>query len=829
MSKKKNEIIANDVIEYNLVDLLEDRYGRYSKYIIQDRALPDVRDGLKPVQRRILYAMHHDGNTANKAYRKSAKTVGLVIGNYHPHGDSSVYEAMVRMSQSWKMNHPLIDMQGNNGSIDDDPAAAMRYTETRLAPIAHELLNNIEEKTVDFAWNFSDSELEPVVLPAGFCNILVNGATGIASGYATNIPPFNLQDVMNACIYRLQHPQGDPEEIYDIIKAPDFPTGGIIQGKDGCLDILKTGQGKIVVRSKAVIEESNKLQQIIITEIPYDVVKQNLVKKMDEIRFNDNISEILDIRDESDRNGIRIVIDVKKEADAQTLLNLFYKQTDLQVNFNANMVVIDNLRPKLMGVVEIVDTYLEYRKEIVIKRTQYRHQKIQDRLHIIEGLMKAVSHLDEVIKIIRASLDRSDAKKNLMERFDFSDTQAESIITLRLYRLSNTDIVELKEEFAQLLNDLEFLNSILNQDAILTNELVSEFKDIIKTYGVSRRSELEKEVSEIVIDKTALIPDEEVMISITQEGYVKRSSLRSYQASDQFYSTIKENDVLITQGSASLQNTLCFITKKGQYGLIIVNDLIEHRWKDVGSHISSIVSLDYDDEIISAFLIDDFRSNQYLMCVSSLGKIKKVLVSDLEVTRTSKTYRLMKLSKADTLVSSYLIDDFDEILLISKNGYVVRYSADMVSAYGLSAAGVQSMRLAHLDEVVDSTVIKDNDELIVLTQDDLIKRVKSDKIVITGRPAKGMLIAKSIKSNPNIVKCIYTGQLYDRIPFYTLDDEVQVFTKDVTLMTHDQTYSKAILQDAQIVSPLLLSKTINRVDDDKDTTVYMQQVSFDIK
>lgn len=828
MSKKKTDIIANDVIEYNLVELIEDRYGRYSKYIIQDRALPDVRDGLKPVQRRILYAMYHDGNTANKAYRKSAKTVGLVIGNYHPHGDSSVYEAMVRMSQTWKMNHPLIDMQGNNGSIDDDPAAAMRYTETRLDLIAHELLKDIEEETVDFTLNFSDSELEPVVLPASYCNILVNGATGIASGYATNIPPFNLKEVMEACIYRLQNPESEDSELFDIIKAPDFPTGGIIQGIEGSQEILRTGHGKIVVRSQAVIEQSAKLQRIIITEIPYDVIKQNLVRKMDEIRFNDNISEILDIRDESDRNGIRIVVDVKREADASTLLNLFYKQTDLQVNYNANMVVIDNGRPKLMGVAAIIDAYLDARKETMLRRTRYRHKKIQDRLHIIEGLMRAVSHLDEVIAIIRSSQDRSDSKQNLMKRFDFSDAQAESIITLRLYRLSNTDIVALKEEFATLLNDLEFLNSMLNQPQILANEIIKEFRQIIAAYGIERRTQLEKEVSELTIDRTALIPDEEVMVSLTKEGYVKRSSLRSYQASDQFYTTIKEGDTLVIQGSASLQNTMVFITKKGYYGLLLVNDLSEHRWKEVGSHVSSLVTLDYDDEIVSAFLVDNFQSEQYVMLVSSLGKIKKVVVKDFEVSRTSKAYKVINLAQGDSLVSAYLIDDYDEIILTSKMGYVVRYNEDMVSAQGLSAKGIQSMRLGAGDQVAASTIIKDHHEILFVTQEDQIKRLKADKIPATGRPTKGTLIAKKVKSNPNAIKAIFSGELYDKIPFYSLDNDLLFLLKDVTLMNANQTFSKPILDDVNLVSRLELAKVVERIPEE-ESTITAQQVSFDLE
>ncbi len=827
MAKQNKDEFKNSLVEYNLVDLLEDRYGRYSKYIIQDRALPDVRDGLKPVQRRILYAMYKDGNHANRPYRKSAKTVGNVIGNYHPHGDSSVYEAMVRMSQSWKMNMMLIDMQGNNRSIDDDPAAAMRYTETRLAPLAHNLLSDIEEETVDFTLNFSDTELEPIVLPASYCNILVNGATGIASGYATNIPPFNLKEVMDACIYRLQNPTSPEEDIFNIIKAPDFPTGGIIQGKNGSLDILKTGQGKIVVRSKVEVVEAKKMTQLIVTEIPYEVVKQNLVRKIDELRFNDNITEILDVRDESDRNGIRIVVDLKKDADTQTILNLLYKQTDLQVNYNANMVVIEHSRPKRCGVIEIIDAYLLFRKEVVLKRTRYRHQKIEQRLHIIEGLMKALSYLDEVIEIIRGSKDRSDAKQNLITRFGFTDTQAESIITLRLYRLSNTDVVELKEEFAKLLNELEYLNSILTQEVILKNVIVKEFKAIIDQYGVDRKTQLEKEVATLTIDKTALIADEEVVVSLSRDGYIKRSSLRSVQATDQLYASIKEGDQLIGQVNTSLLNTMVFITKKGKYGLVMVNDIKEHRYKDVGSHISSMISVDYDDAIVSSFIVDDFNTDQYVMLVSKLGKIKKVLVRDFEVSRTSKVYKVMNLGKKDELVAAYLINDEDKVVLVTKDGYMSRYDESLVSTQSLNAAGVQSIKLSTDDVVVDSCVVNDHQELVILTTKFMIKRLKIDKEDITGRPVRGQLLAKKVKSNPNEVGAIYGGNLYDRLPVYSLDNEDVTFIKDVTLMNKDQTYSKFSKDCDYFVKSIDFTRQIIR-DEKKELSPVMEQFSLDL-
>ena len=553
------------IITQSLDDIMGDRFGKYSKYIIQDRALPDVRDGLKPVQRRILYAMYKDGNTHLKPYRKSAKTVGNVIGNYHPHGDISVYEAMVRLSQEWKMRMPLIDMQGNNGSIDNDPAAAMRYTEARLSPIASELLKDIDKETVQMALNFDDTEYEPTVLPAKYPNLLVNGATGISSGYATDIPPHNLEEVIDATIYRILHPHCSLDDLMKFIKGPDFPTGAIVEGINGIRKAFETGKGKVVVRSQTKIVEEKNMNKIVVTEIPYEVNKAELVRKLDEIRFQKNIDGIIEVRDESDRNGLSIVIDLKKDVDVQNTLNYFYKNTDLQKNYNYNMVAIKNKRPVCMGIVEILDGYIDHQIDVVTKRSLFDLKKAQERKHIVDGLIKAISILDDVVHTIRHSHDKQDAKKNLQLQYHFTEKQAEAIVMLQLYRLTNTDIVSLEKEKQELETLIQTLNDILNSDQVLRKVIVDELKQIKKQYPSPRLTQIKHEVQEIVIDEEAMILPEDIYVSITRDGYVKRISQRSYKASENIAFGKKDDDVLLDLHFASTLDKLLIFTDKGNY------------------------------------------------------------------------------------------------------------------------------------------------------------------------------------------------------------------------------------------------------------------------
>ncbi|EAG2098523.1 DNA topoisomerase IV subunit A, partial [Listeria monocytogenes] len=574
-----------------LEEVMGDRFGRYSKYIIQERALPDVRDGLKPVQRRILFAMNVEGNTAEKGFRKSAKTVGNVIGNYHPHGDSSVYEAMVRMSQDWKVRNMLIEMHGNNGSVDGDPPAAMRYTEARLSPISAELLRDIEKETVDFIPNFDDTSSEPTVLPARFPNLLVNGSTGISAGYATDIPPHNLTEIIEAVIKRLDNPLCTTDDIMKIVKGPDFPTGGIIQGIDGIRKAYQTGKGRVVVRSKTEIEDiRGGRKQITIHEIPYEVNKANLVKRMDELRIEKKIEGISEVRDETDRTGLRIAVELKKDANAEGVLNYLFKNTDLQVSYNFNMVAINKKRPELMGIIPMLDAYIEHQKEIITKRSEYDIRKARARQHILEGLIKALSILDEVIKLIRGSKDKRDAKLNLQTKYDFSEKQAEAIVSLQLYRLTNTDIHELQSEAKSLAEQISVLEKILGDEAELIAVLKEELAEIKKKYKTARRTEVQAEIAEIKIDTEVLVANEDVIVSVTKEGYVKRTSQRSYAASNGAELAMKEADhAIFIQKMNSLDSLLLF-TSKGNFIYRPVHELPDIRWKNLGDHVSHLAS-----------------------------------------------------------------------------------------------------------------------------------------------------------------------------------------------------------------------------------------------
>ena len=522
-----------------------ERFGRYSKYIIQERALPDIRDGLKPVQRRILYSMNKDGNTYDKGYRKSAKSVGNIMGNFHPHGDSSIYDAMVRMSQDWKNREILVEMHGNNGSMDGDPPAAMRYTEARLSEIAGYLLQDIDKNTVPWAWNFDDTEKEPTVLPAAFPNLLVNGATGISAGYATDIPPHNLAEVIDAVVYMIDHPSAKLDKLMEFLPGPDFPTGAIIQGKDEIRKAYETGKGRVVVRSRTEIEQlKGGKKQIIVTEIPYDVNKAVLVKKIDDIRVNNKVPGIAEVRDESDRSGLRIAIELKKDADSQTILNYLLKYTDLQVNYNFNMVAIDHFTPRQVGLQKILSSYIAHRRDIIVARSKFDKEKAEKRLHIVEGLIRVISILDEVISLIRASENKSDAKENLKVSYDFSEEQAEAIVTLQLYRLTNTDIVALQNEEANLREQIATLAAIIGDERTLFNVMKRELRDIKKKFGNDRRSELQAETKTIEIDTASLIVEEETYVSITRSGYVKRTSPRSFNASKIEEVGKRDDDVL---------------------------------------------------------------------------------------------------------------------------------------------------------------------------------------------------------------------------------------------------------------------------------------------
>lgn len=736
--------VVTRIYDYALEEIMGDRFGRYAKSIIQDRAIPDVRDGLKPVQRRILYGMYHEHNTYDKLYRKSAKTVGSIMGNYHPHGDSSIYDAMVRMSQWWKQNTPYIDMQGNNGSMDGDSAAAMRYTEARLSKISNELLKDIDKNTVAWAPNFDDTELEPTVLPAKFPNLLVNGTSGISAGYATNIPPHNLGEIIDATIKRIDSPNCHLDTILEIVKGPDFPTGGLVEGKEGIKEAFTTGRGKVIIRSKIDFVKEKGKEQIIITEVPYEVNKALMVKKIDDIRLDKKIDGILEVRDESDREGLRIAIDLKAGVSKELILNYLLKNTDLQVAYNYNMVAIVNHRPMTLGIMPILDAFIAHQKEVITKRTEFDLNFAETRMHIVEGLMKALSILDEVIRVIRASKDKADAKENLVKKFGFTEKQAEAILILQLYRLTNMDIVALKEEFEGLKMVIAGLKAILADEEKLKDVMKDELRKVKKEYATPRKSEIKDEITEIKIDTTEMIPKEDCMVVVTNEGYVKRVSLRSYNKDED--TLTKDGDYIIGLYQMNTMNTLLVFTNLGNYLYIPVHELPELKWKELGKHVSNVVKIDADEMIVESMPIYDFEQEEYITIFTKNGMVKRTKLEEFKVQRYSKPITCMKLKDNDEVVT-VTINSGDEIFITTKKGYGLKYSVNEVSPIGLRASGVKAITLKN-DEVICAHIFSNMEYLAVITDKGTGKRIKLNDFEMMSRARKGVLMVRDVKTNP---------------------------------------------------------------------------------
>jgi topoisomerase-4 subunit A len=735
-----------------LEDIMGDRFGRYSKYIIQERALPDIRDGLKPVQRRILYSMHRDGNTFDKAYRKSAKSVGNIMGNFHPHGDSSIYEAMIRLSQDWKMEEPLIEMHGNNGSMDGDPPAAMRYTEARLSQISEYLLKDIEKETVPWAWNFDDTEKEPTVLPVSFPNLLVNGSTGISAGYATDIPPHNLGEVIDATVHLIDHPKATVDDLMRILPGPDFPTGAVIQGRDEIKKAYETGKGRVVVRSKTSIEKlKGGREQIVVLEIPYEVNKLNLQRRIDDIAINNKVPGIADARDESDREGLRMVIELKKDADAQLVLNYLLKNTDLQINYSFNMVAIDNMTPQQVGILPMLSSFIAHRREVIIKRSEFDLRKAEKRLHIVEGLIRMVSILDEVVALIRASENKADAKENLKISYDFSEEQAEAIVTLQLYRLTNTDIVVLEKEQTSLNDEILTLRAVISDNGTLFNLMKRELREVKKKFARPRQSMLQEKVETIEIEAHELIVEEDTVVSVTRSGYVKRTSPRSFASSELTELGKRENDlvIFIDEHARTTQHLLMF-TNLGNVIYRPVHELTDIRWKDIGEHVSqSLTNFASNEEIIYAEIVDDFGAGVYA-AVSKNGLIKQVALSEFTPWRTykSRSTAYMRLKgEDDAIVSVMKVTGLQDIMLISQGGYGLRFNLSEVPVLGRTASGVKAINLKEGDSV-NSAFIADTDSLYLLTQKASLKRFATADIPATSRAKRGLQVISTVKKAP---------------------------------------------------------------------------------
>lgn len=744
---EKTKEIIEKIREYTLEDIMGERFGSYSKYIIQERAIPDARDGLKPVQRRILYSMYKEKNTYDRPYRKSAKTVGDVIGNYHPHGDSSIYEAMVRMSQEWKSRYPYIDMHGNNGSIDGDSPAAYRYTEARLSKISNEMLRDINRDTVEFAPNFDDSLKEPTVLPARFPALLVYGTQGISAGYATNIPPHNLGEVIDAAIYLIDNSEATLDELMNFVKGPDFPTGAIIEGKKGLLDAYQTGKGKIIIKSKYEFEEKNGKTSLVITEIPYEVNKALLVKKIDDIRLDKKIDGIVEVRDESAQD-IRIVIDLKKGVNKEFLVNFLLKNTDMQISYNFNMVAIVKKRPKLLGLKNALKAFIDHQQEVVRRRSEFDLAHAKKELHILDGLKKCLSILDEVIKTIRASKNKSDAKENLVKEYAFSYDQAEAIVTLQLYRLTNTDVVELEERCAVLEKIIASLTAILENEKILKKVMKEELKKVKSEYNKERITEVRDEVTEIKLDTTALIPKEDTIVTISREGYIKRTSIRSYSASDIKEPLLKENDYLLGEFKMKTTDTLLVFTSFGNYLYIPVHTINDLKWRELGKHVSNLVPLQEDEEIVTALPVGDFNDKKNIILATSQGMIKSTSLADFKLTRYSKATSCMKLKDNDKLIAAFY-DIKDEIFIETSKGYGLWFSKDEIPVVGIKAGGVKAITLK--DDSVTSILNfneSDNKYLAIVTDKGTGKRMHLKDFDKTTRARRGLLTIRDVKTNP---------------------------------------------------------------------------------
>lgn len=819
--------IVKKIEDYSLEEIMSLRFAAYAKEIIQDRAIPDVRDGLKPVQRRILYAMYKAGNTAEKGYIKCAATVGDVLGKFHPHGDSSVYDAMVRMSQWWKQNHILVDIHGNNGSMDGDGPAAYRYTEARLAKISGELLKDLDKSTVSWAPNFDDRFLEPTVLPAKFPNLLVNGTSGISAGYATNIPPHNLGEIIDATIKRIDSPNCYLDTILEIVKGPDFPTGGIAFGKQGIIDAFKTGRGRIIVQAKYEFVKEKGKEQIIITEIPFEVNKQACVAKIEGLRIDKKVEGISEVRDETDRTGIRIAIDLKANANKDVIMKYLLKNTDLQISYNYNCVAIVNRTPKTLGILEILDAYIAHKREVITKRTEFDLAYYTKNYNIATGLIKAISILDEVIALIRASKNKSDAKVNLVNKYKFTEEQAEAIVTLQLYRLTNTDIVVLEEECEKLKNLIEECNKILNNETELKNVMKSELREIKKNYAVPRKTEIRDEIVDIKVDAKEMIPDEKVVVVVTNDGYVKRVSQKSFKTSDE-ETTLKPGDFVTDRFLASTKDSLLLFTNLGNYLYVPIHIIPETKWKDLGKHISNTIMIKEQEKIIASLVLKDKNKNVTLFTKN--GLTKQVAIKDFEVTRYSKPMTAIKLKDNDELINADISKE--EVLFVTNKGLALRFNTNEIPVVGSKASGVKGINLKD-DYCIYASPINKEEYLNIYTNYKTIKRLKLSDITPISRAKKGNMLFKKAKTKDYKILFAYLTETKD-VNLYKIDTDIhELKNSDIPIMDIASTGSQVKFNyDLFALKKELVDLTKTTAEEPKEveeikSTKKEEQLSFD--
>ena len=788
MARKKIDLVEENYVEnisiQPMEDVMGDRYATYAKYVIQDRAIPDVRDGLKPVQRRIVFTMFKNNNVFNKPTRKCAHTVGAVMGTFHPHGDTSIYEALARMSQDWKIRYPLIDFQGNNGSIDGDSPAAYRYTESRLSEISNELVREIDKKTVDMQLNFDDTEFEPTILPARFPNLFANGTEGIAVGMATEIPPHNLKEIIDAVIYRIGHKTATIEDLMQFVLGPDFPGGGIIYESEGLKNIYLTGRGRIEIASKEEIVQNKDNQQIVITEIPYKTQKNQLVFEIDKIIHSKAVDGLLEVRDESDWKGIRIVIDCKKDAKVELLLQYLNNKTGLVSSYSTNMVAIVDGRPKTLNLLTYVDAYIAHQVDVVTRRSRFDLEKFQARLHIVEGLIQASLNINEVVEIIKKSKDKADSKVNLMARYGFSNEQAEAIVTMPLYKLSHTDEVTLENEKVQLLKDIETLKGILEDESKLNRVLVRELKAIADKYGDDRRTVIQEKEEIAPIDKRELIAKDDVMIALTRDGYLKRSTLKSYRSSgDNPLPGLKDGDELIAQGMVNTTDYLICFTNQGNYICVPVHKMTENRWKDEGDHLNAFSTLAAGEKIIKGLAVTDFREDIYLGILTKYGQIKRMPLNMIEKGKRSRPIRNMRLLNGDEVADIQVLSGNSNLLVLTSNGNATYFNENELTVLSSKAGGVKSVAGLGKNNAVALIAFdeEEKNKVILFTDKGHYRIFDNAHVNLTARLGKVQNIMPCFKSDiHHVVSAFKLNTKADLLKINLFLDNNEYFTFDLT-------------------------------------------------
>lgn len=815
----ENPNMNHRIIPVDIEMEMKQSFIDYAMSVIVDRALPDVRDGLKPVHRRILYAMNLLGFTPDKAYRKCATTVGEVLGKFHPHGDAAVYDSLVRMAQDFSLRYTLIDGHGNFGSVDGDPPAAMRYTEARLTKIAMEMLRDINKDTVDFKPNFDEHEVEPVVLPSRFPNLLVNGSSGIAVGMATNIPPHNLTETIDGIIEYIDNPDVTIEDLMKIIKAPDFPTGGIIVGKSGVRDAYTTGKGRIVVRAVTDIETyGNNRQRIVVTELPYQVNKARLIEKIAELVKDKRIEGISDLRDESDRTGMRIVIELKRDANANLILNQLFKYTQMQDAFNANMLALvqtkeGKFEPKILNLKEFIYHYVKHQEDVIRRRTKYELEKAEARAHILEGLKIALDNLDEVINIIRNSRTEALAKERLSERFGLSEKQSQAIVDMRLGRLTGLEREKLEEEYNELLKKIAYYKDVLAKPELVHGIIKDELTEIKNKYGDERRTKLT--IDETEFDMEDLIKEEDVVITLTHYGYIKRTPVDAYRSQRRggkgvLGLTTREDDFVTDIFTTSTHRHLLFFTNKGKVFKLRAWEIPEAGRQARGTAVVNLLQLDSDEKITAGIKLHGDEKDMYLFMATKKGMVKKTPLEQYANIRSSGIAAI-NLKEGDELIGTRITDGSFDIFLITKKGMAIRFNEKDARPMGRASMGVIGIRLDEDDEVISMVPYFEDSTLLVVTENGFGKRTELEEYKVQTRGGKGILTYRVTEKTGYLVGALSVSE----------DDDIMLISTDGTIIRMD-------VNEISVLSRVTQGVTLMRTSED-NKVVALARISADVK